>query len=307
MHALRQRHPHHSGTAPGAGADGPGHDILGRIAAFGPTPRGGTPPVGRWPWATASPGRSSRAAAGASPAGRRCPRNANARSSTATRPWPPAASSPAGWRSIACWAGHGDLPRAGSAPGRDRMSRQLRDGHGGRGDRGRRRPGRPIGPHHGLRDAGRDGRRLGRTLGCSAVIACDLDPARRALARTFGARTPSRPMSCRLRVGGDRRPRRRRGDRADRFARRVRGDLPPGPARRHAHPRGVDVSFPSGPLTMEHVVRRCLTLRGLHNYALYISRLRSSSRRPPRVPVPIAGADWQPRTRRRGRREGARA
>ncbi len=121
-------------------------------------------------------------------------------------------------------------------------------------------------------------------MGCGmlGVTACRLGRRGRLLERHRLRPRPRSPRpgaglrrdACRLArgagplpVGGDQRPRRRRGHRADRLARRLRGDVSAGPA------GGtivlVGATYPVRPirLAMEDVVRRCLTIRGLHNYA----------------------------------------
>jgi alcohol dehydrogenase len=106
------------------------------------------------------------------------------------------------------------------------------------------------------------------TLGCSSVIACDLDSDRRTLARSFGATHTASPeelaacvsettvghgVDAAIELTGS----------TDAFE-----EIYP-----LVRPGGtivlVGATYPSRPvlLTLEQVVRRCLTIRGLHNYA----------------------------------------
>jgi putative phosphonate catabolism associated alcohol dehydrogenase len=134
------------------------------------------------------------------------------------------------------------------------------------------------------------------TLGCSSVIACDLDPDRRTVARSFGAThavSPEELASCVSEATG--------GHGAD-AAIELTGSAD---AFEEIYPLVrlggtlvlVGATYPSRPvlLTMEHVVRRCLTLRGLHNYAprhlqTAIEFLDSHLE----FPFPTLVADWEP-------------
>jgi putative phosphonate catabolism associated alcohol dehydrogenase len=106
------------------------------------------------------------------------------------------------------------------------------------------------------------------TLGASGVIACDLDPDRRALARTFGATHAVSAVElagCVAEAAGG------RGVDA---AIELTGSPDAFEAISPLVRAGgalvlVGATYPARPvpLAMEDVVRRCLTIRGLHNYA----------------------------------------
>ncbi len=137
------------------------------------------------------------------------------------------------------------------------------------------------------------------TLGCAHVIACDLDPARRQLARSFGANhvvAPAELDSCVTAASG--------GHGVDAAI-----ELTGSPdAFESIYPlvrQGgtlvlVGATYPSRPvlLTLENVVRRCLTLRGLHNYApRHLGAAIQFLDAHPELPFRSVVADWQPLNR----------
>ena len=135
-----------------------------------------------------------------------------------------------------------------------------------------------------------------RALGCSNVIVCDIDPDRRKLARSFCATaavcpeelaacvsetTAGRGVDAAIEVTGS----------PDAFEQvypllRIGGTLVL-----------VGATYPSRPvlLTMENVVRRCLTIRGLHNYApRHLQSAIDFLAAHPELPFPSLVSPWQP-------------
>jgi alcohol dehydrogenase len=109
---------------------------------------------------------------------------------------------------------------------------------------------------------------MARQLGAAEVVACDLDPARAELAGDFGAGTFSEP--------GDLQPRLReltRGRGADVTLEFSGSSAAVGDAFAATRTGGVSVVAgtitPGGAVTLDpnDLVRRMLTIRGLHNYA----------------------------------------
>jgi alcohol dehydrogenase len=105
-------------------------------------------------------------------------------------------------------------------------------------------------------------------LGASSVIACDLDPHRRSLARTFGATHTVPPGELTACVSAA------TGGRGVEAAIELTGSPDAFEAMSPLVRTGgivvlVGATYPARPvpLAMEEVVRRCLTIRGLHNYA----------------------------------------
>ena len=134
------------------------------------------------------------------------------------------------------------------------------------------------------------------TLGCSSVIACDLDSDRRTLARSFGAThsvLPEELAECVSAATG--------GHGVD-AAIELTGSAE---AFEQIYPLVrlggtivlVGATYPSRPvlLTMEQVVRRCLTLRGQHNYApRHLQTAIAFHERHIELPFPSLVAAWQP-------------
>jgi putative phosphonate catabolism associated alcohol dehydrogenase len=133
-------------------------------------------------------------------------------------------------------------------------------------------------------------------LGCSGIIVCDLDPARRTLAGTFGvthAVPPVELASCVLEATGG-------------YGVDAAIELTGSPdAFETIYPLVrlggtlilVGSTYPSRPvpLTLEHVVRRCLTVRGLHNYApRHLQAAIEFLDSHPEFPFPSLVEDWQP-------------
>jgi putative phosphonate catabolism associated alcohol dehydrogenase len=134
------------------------------------------------------------------------------------------------------------------------------------------------------------------TLDVSAVIACDLDPARRALARSFGAShaiPPDELTSCVAEATGG------RGVDA---AIELTGSPDAFEAMDPLVGLGgtivlVGATYPSRPvrLAMEQFVRRCLTLRGLHNYApRHLQAAIGFLDSHPEFPFATVVAGWRP-------------
>jgi alcohol dehydrogenase len=105
-------------------------------------------------------------------------------------------------------------------------------------------------------------------VGCSSVIACDLEPKRRLLARTFGATHAVSPEDGPASVS------QATGGRGVDAAIELTGspdafELMSPLVRLGGTLVLVGATYPARPipLPMEDVVRRCLTIRGLHNYA----------------------------------------
>jgi putative phosphonate catabolism associated alcohol dehydrogenase len=105
-------------------------------------------------------------------------------------------------------------------------------------------------------------------LGAASVIACELDPDRRTLARTFGATHAVSPDELAACVSAA------TGGRGVDAAIELTGSPEAFDAMSPLVRIGgtivvVGATYPARPvqLVMEDVVRRCLTIRGLHNYA----------------------------------------
>ena len=131
------------------------------------------------------------------------------------------------------------------------------------------------------------------------MIACDVEPRRLALAETFGATRACRPddLSQVIKEATS-------GYGVD-IALELTGEpaafetlLPL--ARLGGSLILVGAVFPGRPVPIEaeQIVRRCLTLRGIHNYEpRHLQRRSSSSRRTPRFPFPRlspTGSRWPP-------------
>jgi putative phosphonate catabolism associated alcohol dehydrogenase len=134
------------------------------------------------------------------------------------------------------------------------------------------------------------------TLGGSAVIACDLDPARRALACSFGASQAVHPdelASCVAEMTGGR---------GVEVAIELTGSPDAYEAMDPLVGLGgtivlVGATYPARParLIMEQVVRRCLTLRGLHNYApRHLQAALAFLESHPEFPFASVVAGWRP-------------
>ena len=133
-------------------------------------------------------------------------------------------------------------------------------------------------------------------MGCSSVIACDVDPARRNLARSFGAShvvAPDELTSCVSKATA--------GHGVD-AAIELTGSPDAFEAIFPLVRLGgtlvlVGATYPSRPVlfTMEDVVRRCMTLKGLHNYApRHLGAAIQFLDSHPEYPFPSVVAGWQP-------------
>ncbi len=135
-----------------------------------------------------------------------------------------------------------------------------------------------------------------RALGCSNVIACDLDAHRRTLARSFGASdvvSPEELAACVLertaRHGVD-------------AAIELTGSPDAFEAMNPMVRQGgtivlVGATYPARPVLMnlEQVVRRCLTIRGLHNYApRHLQAAIEFLDGHPEFPFPSLLSGWKP-------------
>jgi putative phosphonate catabolism associated alcohol dehydrogenase len=134
-----------------------------------------------------------------------------------------------------------------------------------------------------------------RALGAEVVIACDIAPARLALASTFGATHMTAPedvarlvLDCTSGYGVD-------------FAFEMTGSpdsveaLPP-LTRMGGSVVLVGSVFPSRPVSLsaEHLVRRCLTVRGIHNYApVHLRSALEFLADHPRLPFPGLVSHWE--------------
>jgi alcohol dehydrogenase len=134
------------------------------------------------------------------------------------------------------------------------------------------------------------------TRGCSSVIACDLDADRRTLARSFGATLAISPEELTAYVWET-----TAGHGVD-AAIELTGSSD---AFEVIYPLVrlggtmvlVGATYPARPvlLTLEQIVRRCLTLRGLHNYApRHLQTAIEFLDGHPEFPFPSLVTAWQP-------------